>query len=282
MKKTLLLSAMMLLAIVALNAQATKIWNLGGDPTVATGGAPAFPTSTGIGLGDNTTGNPAFPVNINGLLITGISTNANMGGVNASAKTFTSTTTPAVSYSFVNRFQFNGAGYPAAVNTDLNPGTYNMPTQRYLSFKVLGNSTIYAIGVTGSNASARALFVTDGTTFIGKLDFPSGTGALNDASVTYTGPAATLYVYGNSSINLCLLSATNYDTHTAVSAVLSDKGVSFNGSEIVNTQNLDIEVYSVLGKKVASSKTNISTTNFQKGVYVVRASGSNDSMKIII
>ena len=68
MKKTLLLSAMMLLAIVALNAQATKIWNLGGDPTVATGGAPAFPTSTGIGLGDNTTGNPAFPVNINGLL----------------------------------------------------------------------------------------------------------------------------------------------------------------------------------------------------------------------
>ena len=274
MKKTLLLSAMMLLAIVALNAQATKVWNLGGDPTLAAT-SPAFPVVAGIGIGDGTAGNPAYPVNINGLLITGIATNANMGAVNASAKTFGS-------YAFANRFQLNGAGYTGAVATDLTPGTYNMPTQRYLSFKVLGNSTIYAIGVTGSNSSSRALFVTTGTSFVGKMDFPSGTGTLNDATVTYTGPATTLYVFGNSSINLCLLSATNYDLNTVVKAVLADKGVSFNGSEVVNTKGLEIEVYNMLGKKVATSKTNIATTNFQKGIYVVRVTGTNDSLKFSI
>ncbi len=262
------------MAVIAVNAQATKVWNLGGDPTLAATSA-AFPLTSGIGIGDGTTGNPAFPVNINGLLITGLATNLNMGGVNASPKTFGS-------YSFANRFQFNGAGYTGALPADVTPGTFNMPTQRYLSFKVLGNSTIYAIGVTGSNASARALFVTDGTTFIGKLDFPAGTGLLNDATVNYTGPAATLYVFGNSSVNLCLLSATNYDIHTAVNAVLADKGVSFNGSEVLNTKGLDIDVYNVLGKKVATSKTNIATTNFQKGIYVVRVTGTNDSLKFSI
>ena len=270
---------MIIMAVVALNAQAKKIWNLGGDPTVATNGAPVFPLSAGIGTGDGTAGNPAYPVNINGLLITGNPTSGNMGGVNASAKTFTDASS--VAYSFPNRFQFNGAGYTGAANTDANPGTNNIPTQRYLSFKVLGNSSIYAIGVTGSSSSPRSIFVTDGTTFIGKMDFPASS-ALNDATVNYTGPAATLYVFCNAALNLCYLSATNYDTHTAINPVLADKGVSFNGSEILNDKGLNLEVYNVLGKKVASAKTSISTTNFQKGIYIVRVSGLNDSLKIVI
>lgn len=269
---------MAFVAILAVNAQTTKIWNMGGDPTVAAAGAPAFPITTGIGTGDGTTGNPAFPVMINGLGITGISTNANMGGVNASAKTFTDANS--VSYSFVNRFQFNGAGYANAVNTDATPSV-NMPTQRYLSFQVSGNSKVYAIGVTGSNSSDRAMFVTDGTNYVGKIAFPSGTGALNDGTVNYTGPAATLYVFCNASCNLTLLSATNV-VSTSINTILADKGVSFNGTEILNSKGLAIEVYNIIGKKVASSMTSISTSNFQKGIYVVRVSGSNDSLKICI
>lgn len=69
---------------------------------------------------------------------------------------------------------------------------------------------------------------------------------------------------------------------TSVKSLLADKGISFNGTEITNTKGLDIEVYSVLGKKVANAKTSISTTNFQKGVYIVRAAGSTDSLKICI
>lgn len=67
-----------------------------------------------------------------------------------------------------------------------------------------------------------------------------------------------------------------------INPVLSDKGVSFNGTEILNTHNLPIEVYDVLGKKVASSMTSIPTTNFQKGIYIVRASELNNSLKICI
>jgi hypothetical protein len=263
MKKTLLLSAMAFIVIFAVNAQ--KVWNLGGDPILAAT-SPAFTTSSGVGTGP-------FPVTIDGLDITGISSNANMGGVNSSVKSFGT-------YNFVNRFQNNGAGYTGALATDLTPTT-NMPVQRYLSFRVSGNSTIYVIGVTGSNSSSRTLFVTDGTTYIGKVDFPSGTGALNDGTVTYTGPAATLYLFSNSSVNLYLISATNY-LASAINQVLTDQGVSFNGTEITNSKGIALEVYNVLGKKVASSMTSIPTTNFQKGIYIVRASGLNNSLKICI
>jgi len=275
MKKTLLLSAMILMVVVALNAQ-TTIWNLGGDPTVAAAGSPAFPVSAGIGTGDGTTGNPAFPVTINGLAITGISSNVNMGTVEASAKTFTDANS--VAYSFVNRFKFNGGGYSGAAITDLVP-LVNMPTQRFISFSVSGNSSIRTIGITGSNNTNRLIFVTDGTNLLGTFKF-YGT-ALLDSTVTYTGPATTLYMYCNQAINLYYLSATNVVV-SSVNKVLSDKGVSFNGTEILNKNGLALEVYNVLGKKVASSMTSIPTANFQKGIYIVRASGMNNSLKICI
>ena len=276
MKKTLLFTALAFIVILGVNAQ-TTIWNLGGDPTVATNGAPAFPLSAGIGTGDGTTGNPAFPVVINGLSITGISTNVNMGAVNASVKPFTDANN--VTYSFANRFQNNGGGYAGATDVDATP-TVNMPTQRYLSFKVTGNSKIYIIGISGSSSSARKIFVTNGSTLIGSVSFPAAT-VLNDGTVNYTGPATTIYLFSNASINLTYLSATNY-VATSVSSIISDRGVSFNGTEILNTNGLSLEVYSVLGKKVASSTTTIPTANFQKGVYIVRVSGTNDSLKICI
>ena len=71
-------------------------------------------------------------------------------------------------------------------------------------------------------------------------------------------------------------------TSTGVNQVLTDKGVSFNGTEILNTKGLSLEVYNVLGKKVAASTTSIPTANFQKGVYIVRVSGTNASLKICI
>lgn len=69
---------------------------------------------------------------------------------------------------------------------------------------------------------------------------------------------------------------------TSVKQVLSDKGITFNGSEISNTKNVALEVYNVLGKKIANSTTSISTKNFLKGVYVVRIAGSDNAMKINI
>jgi len=73
-----------------------------------------------------------------------------------------------------------------------------------------------------------------------------------------------------------------FDVPTAVNQVLMDKGVSFNGTEILNKNGLSLEVFSVLGKRVAISTSTIPTANFQKGVYIVRVSGMNDSLKICI
>lgn len=224
MKKILLFVA---LATLTLTVFGQKVWNFGGDATT-------WPISAGIGTGP-------FPVVIDGLSITGISSNVNMGQVEAAAKTFTSPTT-SVSYSFANRFKFNGAGYTGAAATDATP-TVNMPTQRYLSINVTGNSTIYVIGVSGSKDNARKIFVTDGTTLIGAINFPidtSGSTAVTvmaEGTVNYTGPAATLYIYCNQALNLYYLSATN-----VVATGINDVNI--------NKTIKSVELYDFLGKKL--------------------------------
>jgi hypothetical protein len=287
MKKTLLFTAVVLITAISLSAQ--NVWNMGGDPTVATSGYAAWPLNSGLASGVTTNGvtSAGGIETINGLKITtgSIVTSTLCGVVQASVKTFTSPTT-SISYAFVNKLLLNGSGYSGAANTDVSPSVY-VPTQKYASFLVSGNSTIYLIGCTGSSGSDRTLFITDGTQLIGSKKFTSttvggtATADMLDATINYTGPATTLYVYFNASIALYYMSATNV-VATAVKQVLADKGISFNGTEILNTKGLALEVYSVLGKRVATSMTSISTTNFQKGVYVVRVAGLNDSLKICI
>ena len=284
MKKTLLSFAIALMSVSAITAQ--TVWNLGGDPTVATNGAAAWPVSTGLASGvlTGTTTSAGGTETINGLTITtgNIVTTTLCGVVSVSAKSFTSPTTN-TSYSFANKFLLNGSGYSGAAATDATPSV-NMPTQKYASFNVSGNSTIYMIGVTGSSTSSRKVFVTDGINYIGSVDFPgqaSGTPPANEGTINYTGPATKLYLFCNASVALYYISATNV-VIAGVSNVLADKGISFNGKEITNKNNLQIEVYNVLGKKIATSTTNIATANLQKGVYIVKAVGTSGSLKFNI
>lgn len=262
MKKTLLLTALVAIAIFSINAQgANKVWNFGSNTTL-------FPLSSGIGAG------PDKSVYVDGLGIhTGTVTNTNMGAITASVKTFTSQSLGELS--FANRFQFNGGGYTGSSTADAVP-TVNMPTQRYLSIAVGGNSTLYCIGITGSNDSDRKIFVTDGTNLVGTMSF--GGRDLMDYTINYTGSATTLYIYCNAACNLYYLSATNVVT-SSVNQVLADKGISYNGNEIVNRNKIAIEIYDVLGKRVAASNNNISVTNYDKGVYFVRAAGSKETLK---
>ena len=222
MKKTLLLVAAITATSIITFGQTNKIWNVGNDAT-------NFPPSAGIGTGP-------FPVYIDGLAITGISSNVNMGQVEASAKTFTSPTT-STAYTFINRFKYNGAGYSGAAAGDVTP-LVMMPTQRYLSFQVAGNSTIYVIGASGSGGSSRNLFVTDGTTLVGTVNFPDT--PLSEGTFTYTGPAATLYMFCNAAINMYYISATNVVT-TCLTTVNS-------GKKIVEVKNYDI-----LGKQISDN-----------------------------
>jgi hypothetical protein len=264
MKKTLLI----LVAAVAVTttALAQRTWVVGNDPT-------NFPISAGIGAG------PDRSVFIQDLGIhTGSVTNVNMGQVEASAKTFDG-------ISYVNRFKYNGGGYPSSADTQTEP-TQNNPTQRYLTVKVSGPGTIKIVGVTGSNSSTRRLFVTDGTTLLGTMVFPGdGTGNLTEQVVQYNGGAGVLYLFPNAAVNLYRIEVTSATTHvladipTSVPAVLADKGVFFNGTEVLNPNKLTLEVYNVLGKKVAVSNTNISVSKLEKGVYFVRTPDAKGAMK---
>ena len=278
MKKTLLLSAIAFIAICNLNAQ--QVWNFGSD-------TQNFPLSTGL-AGGTSSGGAGTPIDIPGATKTtlgltvsaGLAASANTGAITGSSKTFVSNTLG--SLSFVDRFQFNGGGYSGAASSQTAPTVF-LPIQRYISFQVTGTSDIYAIGIPGSSSDTnpRTVFVTDGTSLIGSLIFPASSTVLTDATVTYTGPATTLYLFCNAAVNFYYLQASNVVV-TSVNKVLTEKGVSFNGAEILNTKGLSLEVYNVLGKKVAGSLTSIPTTNFQKGVYIVRAAGLNDSLKICI
>lgn len=222
MKKTLLFVAVLMATSLMTFGQTNKVWNVGNDPTL-------FPVSAGIGAG------PDKSVYVDGLGIhTGTITNSNMGQVEAGAKTFTSPTT-STAYSFINRFKYNGAGYSGAAAADVTP-TVNMPTQRYLSFQVAGNSTIYVIGASGSSGSSRNLFLTNGTTLVGTVNFPDS--PLSEGTFTYTGPATNLYLFCNQAVNLYYISATN--------VVLSGLNTPNSSKKIVDIQNYDI-----LGKQVS-------------------------------
>jgi len=222
MKKTLLLVAVLTATSLMTFGQTNKVWNVGNDPVL-------FPVSSGYATGNNPT--------IDGLTITpGGTSVTNMGVVEANAKTFTSPTT-SVAYTFINRFKYNGAGYSGAAATDASP-TVMMPTQRYLSFQVGGNSTIYVIGASGTTGSSRNLFVTDGTTLIGTVNFPDS--PLSEGTFTYTGPAATLYLFTNAAINMYYISATN--------VVVSGINTPNASKRIVEIQNYDI-----LGKQLSKN-----------------------------
>jgi hypothetical protein len=132
------------------------------------------------------------------------------------------------------------------------------------------------IGITGSSSSARKLFVTDGTTFIGAMDFPASSN-ISEATLNYTGSAKTLLLFGNSSIYMQLLEVSSLIT--SVNEKPAIKGISFNGTQVLNEKGQKIELYTMSGKLINRSSSSISTENLPKGVYIVRITGSNGILK---
>lgn len=69
-------------------------------------------------------------------------------------------------------------------------------------------------------------------------------------------------------------------TDSSVSNPLADV-VYFNGSEILNTEGLNIQMYNALGKLVRTSNaTSINVSDLQNGIYIVRAEGLKGALKI--
>lgn len=265
MKKTLLLSAMAFIAVLGLNAQ--TVWNFSNSPFGATGAAGG---SAVINFAANY-------ATTDSLLVIGTNGTVNWTGLTTNSKTIDGT-------SYTYRLQTGGGGSPTLPSL--------IPTTRYLLFTVSGTST-FNIGMISSSTSLpnrTLIIVNEDQSKVDSIVSINGTTAAT-YTYNYTGKAGKVYLYSRSSgINFYYLSVTNVvktskpflPATSGVSQVLTDNGVSFNGREITNSNGLEIEVYNMMGKKVTTSKTNISTINLQKGIYVVRAAGSNESLKFSI
>lgn len=210
--------------------------------------------------------------------------NTNTGSLNISDCTFDNVVSTAAKYLI-----------------DLN--AQNVPAT--LTNCILGQTSIagaYTFRSGGTLSIVNSYYTSDWT-----ASTPTATGGITGSLIAYSGASTDLFTtpaivsgtvasssftttIGNYKIKDASFAGANsagdprwyLNAVSAVKQVLSDKGVSFNGTEILNNKGLAIEVYSVLGKKVAVSKASIPTANFQKGVYIVRISGSNDSLKICI
>lgn len=246
MKKTLLLIAVALISLSNINAQ--KVWNFSNAPFGATPTVVFTSTFTNDALTVGTDGTALFALDASGKTIDGTS--------------------------YTYRLKTGGGGAPVAPS--------KIPVTRYLSFNVSGNSTINVGMMSSSSSATRTLIVVNADqSVLDSIVNVSGTAAAT-YTYNYTGAASTIYLYSRASgINYYYLSATNV-VLASVNQVLADKGVAFNGKEITNNNSLDIEVYDVTGKRVASSKTAISTSNFQKGIYLVRAAGIAQTLKFSI
>ena len=73
-----------------------------------------------------------------------------------------------------------------------------------------------------------------------------------------------------------------FDVTTSVSSVLSNSGILISKTEIQNTNKLELDIYNVLGKKLLTSKENVNLSTFNKGVYILRIAGTNQSLKFTI
>lgn len=136
-------------------------------------------------------------------------------------------------YSFTQRLKLGGAG----AATEEAP---YMPTTRFLSFPVTGNSAITVYGMSSSSSAGdRILTLTDGTQEID--NFTNDGTAIAKKVYNYTGSAATLYLFSKSGgINLYLLSveAGNSSINSANAdkgAVVSEVYYNLQGKQVIPT-----------------------------------------------
>lgn len=75
-----------------------------------------------------------------------------------------------------------------------------------------------------------------------------------------------------------LLGNSVFDIDTKVQSV-NLKGVMFDGQTIINSSNVELQVFDITGRKVISSNKNIYMSSQAKGIYIVK---SNDKMMKIM
>ncbi|OJX91316.1 MAG: hypothetical protein BGP01_12965 [Paludibacter sp. 47-17] len=247
MKKTLLIFAFGVAAIATVSAQGQKVWTFESAPFEV----KSYVANTEL---DGLTILAASGKNVD------IDANGKKNG----------------DYSFTHRLKLGGA---ATVDKGTAPW---LPTERAVKFNVSGAGLIKIAALSSSSSADRRLILSNGTDSLYNFSAPGTYSADGNTvpleSYQYTGGAATLYLWSPSSgVNIYLISAPALQTSVEK---LQLQGISFNGREVINENKVGIEVYNLLGNKIAESNANISMERYSKGIYFVKVSGTKEVMKI--
>lgn len=257
MKKSLLLLAFSIVATVG-NVKAQTTWDFSNWAT-------------------NATGEPVSVVKNNLGLVPGETTN--FGIVEASTANFPD------GYQGTKRFKLNGGGYDTT-------GTNTTPTKRYILFKVNGNSEVTIWYKNGATSGERTLFIGTGTSILASNPYPNGTDGVKYV-YQYVGSARDIYIYGDQSLNIYKITATNVGTTVlGVNDVKKEMKaqVFSSGNKVyisdLESKNTEVNVYSATGSLVKTAKVS-ADTNFEvntKGVYIVnlKSDAGVKSVKVLV
>lgn len=197
------------------------------------------------------------------------------------------------SYIPTQRCAIGGASYnPSSTNPVDDTTKSPLPTQRYMSFPVNGNSTI-KVWSRGGGAD-RIVLITDGVTVLGSTKH-AGSDQVTDAKITtatYTGSGATIYIANainaNSIFKIEVISTVTMAANDVKSGVKANAYSSGNKVFLkdLDSKNTQIEVYSANGILVKSLKAS-ADTSFEinsKGVYFVklRSEAGEKSVKVLL
>jgi hypothetical protein len=176
---------------------------------------------------------------------------------------------------YTHRLKSGGGGAPAVDS--------NIPTTRYLAINVGGNSTIKFGMMSSSSSAERALrIVNEAGTLLTTITGVLGS-AIGEYTYQYAGAATKLYFYSETGgLNFYVISATNVvaPATTSTENIFVAKGIKMEGRTIKNDAKISIKVFNMLGKEVAKSNENIDLSSIPQGIYIIRAEGSKEVLKI--
>lgn len=188
-------------------------------------------------------------------------------------------------YSFSDGFdttkRFKGGGSSSGSTTEL-------PTRRYLTFDVAGNSTVKIWARPSGSSTPRALSIMDASANeFGHYDSPGDSeGVILEAN--YVGAATTIYIHFiDNAFNLYKIEATNVvlgveDFNQVATSMISMKDRIYISNVVSNSE---INIYSLTGALVKSIQTNEDMDfSFNSGLYIgtITTTQGQKSVKLLV
>lgn len=150
-------------------------------------------------------------------------------------------------------------------------------TSKILTFTPDENGEINAVCTISNRTDSEFADygISNGEEMLQMFDLTFGTPLTEQWGILYQNQTANI-----TKVITVSLTPTEESTGTGLCNQPEMEGVTFNGSEIINSQNQHVVVYNTTGQLVASSNKNINLSAYPAGVYVIKAA-NGASMKIV-